>query len=164
VRRISPLTDFDSVTSIISELRIFGGVTDSQLATILRRLELWTLHTGEIVFNKGDEPMHIYIVKNGNIDLQLADNGVLIHKHELHVGECFGEASLMSMHRHTATAIAASDSELIVLTKRALIELKNEDIELFALLMMNLARELARRLYITDQLLLAATAKESSRH
>lgn len=163
VRRISPLTDFDAITSIISELRIFGGVTDSQLATILRRLELWTLHVGEVVFNKGDDPMHIYIVKSGKIDLQLADNGVLIHKHELHVGECFGEASLISMHKHTATAIAATDTELIVLTKRALIELRHEDIELFALLMMNLARELARRLYLTDQLLLAATAKESSR-
>jgi CRP-like cAMP-binding protein len=129
--------------------------------TILRRLELWTLPTGGVVFSKGDEPKHIYIVKSGKIDLQLADNGVLIHKHELHVGECFGEASLMSMHRHTSTAIAASDSELIVLTKKALIELKHEDIELFALLMMNLARELARRLYITDELLLAATAKDS---
>jgi CRP/FNR family transcriptional regulator, cyclic AMP receptor protein len=163
VRRNSPLTDFDAITSIISELRIFGGVTDSQLATILRRLELWNLQAGEVVFNKGDEPMHIYIVKSGKVDLQLADDGVLIHKHELHVGECFGEASLISMHRHTATAVAATDAELIVLTKRALIELRHEDIELFALLMMNLARELARRLYLTDQLLLAATAKESSR-
>lgn len=161
MRRTSPLPDFASVTSIISELRIFGGVTDAQLATILRRLELWTLQTGEVVFRKGDEPMHIYTVKSGKIDLQLADNGVLIHKHELHVGECFGEASLMSMHRHTVTAMAASDSELIVLSKKALIELRHEDLGLFALLMMNLARELARRLYLTDQLLLAATARES---
>ena len=67
----------------------------------------------------------------------------------------------MSMHRHTATAITASDSEIIVLSKTALIELRHEDVELFALLMMNLARELARRLYITDQMLLAATAKSS---
>ena len=160
--RSSPLTDFESVSPIISKLRIFGGATDAQLAAIFRRLELWNLRAGDVVFHKGDEPMHIYIVKSGKIDLQLAEDDVIIHKHELQVGECFGEASLVSMHKHTATAIAAADGEILVLSRNALIELKHEDIALFALLMMNLARELARRLRITDQMLLEATARKSS--
>lgn len=162
VHRIFPLADFNSVGSIISQLRIFGGVSETQLASILRRLELWNVKAGEVVFAKGDEPMHIYIVKSGKIDLQLAERDVVIHKHGLQVGECFGEASLMSMHKHTATAIAAADSEILALSRKALIDLKHEDLELFALLMMNLARELARRLYITDQMLLDATARNSS--
>ena len=163
MNRTTPLTDFDSVSSIISQLRIFGGVTDAQRETIFRRLELWVLHEGESVFHKGDEPLHIYIVKRGKIDIQIAEDDVVIHKHELNVGECFGEASFMSMHKHTTTAVAAVESEIMVLSRSALIQLKHEDIGLFALLMMNLARELARRLYITDQMLLDATAK-SSRH
>ena len=105
--------------------------------------------------------MHIYIVKSGKIDLQLAENGVIIHKHDLQVGECFGEASLMSMHKHTSTAIAAVDGEIMVLSRKALIDLKHEDVALFAMLMMNLARELARRLYITDRMLIDATARSS---
>jgi CRP-like cAMP-binding protein len=162
VHQSIPLTDFDSVISIISQLRIFGGVTEAQRETIFRKLELWLVPAGEIVFQKGDEPLHIYIVKSGKIDLQITENEVVIHKHELHVGECFGEASLMSMHKHTSTAVAAADTEVIVLSRKALIALKHEDVELFALLMMNLARELARRLYITDQMLLEATARKSS--
>ena len=162
MQRTSPLTEFDSIKPILSELRIFGGVIDSQLVAILQKVELWILSTGDVVFHKGNEPMHIYIVKSGRIDLQLCENEVIIHKHELHVGECFGEASLMSMHKHTATAVAASDSEIIVLPKKALIELRHENVELFALLMMNIARELARRLYLTDELLLAATARKAT--
>jgi len=162
MHRTAPLTDFDSIKPIISELRIFGGVTDSQIVTILQKMELWILTTGDVVFHKGDEPLHIYIVKSGKIDLQLAENGVILHKHEIRVGECLGEASLMCMHRHTATAIAASDGEIMVLPKRALLELRHENVELFALLMMNLARELARRLYLTDELLLTATAMRTS--
>ena len=157
----SPLADFDSVSAIISQLRIFGGVTDAQRETIFRRLELWSLRAGEVVFRKGDEPLHIYIVKSGRIDLQITENEVVIHKHQLKVGECFGEASLMSMHKHTATAVAGVESEIMVLSRKALIALKHEDLELFALLMMNLARELARRLYLTDQMLLEATARSS---
>ena len=161
MHRNFPLADFDSVSPIISKVRIFGGVTDAQLDVVLRRLELWILQAGEVVFRKGDEPMHIYIVKTGRIDLHLSENDVIIHKHGLQVGECFGEASLISMHKHTSTAIAAVDSEVMALSRKALIDLKHEDVELFALLMMNLARELARRLYITDQMLLAATTGRS---
>ena len=159
MNRIAPLTDFDSVSAIISELRIFGGTTEAQLLAILRRMELWILNPGDIVFRKGDDPLHIYIVKTGTIDLQLKDKEVILKKHELHVGECFGEASLMSMHKHTSTAIAATLGEVLVLPRRALIELKHENVGLFALLMMNLARELARRLYLTDQMLLDLTAR-----
>ncbi len=159
----SPLTDFDSVCAIISQLRIFGGVTDTQRETLFRHLELWKVPTGEVIFHKGDEPLHIHIVKSGKIDLQIHEGDVVIHKHELNVGECFGEASLMSMHKHTSTAVAAEESELIVLSRRALIELNREDVKLFALLMMNLARELARRLYLTDQMLLEATKQKAER-
>ena len=158
--RIAPLTDFDSVIAIISHLSLFGGVTDTQLATMLPRLELWLLQAGEVVFKKGDEPMHTYIVKRGRIELQLTENSVIIQKQELQLGECFGVASLMSMHKHTTTAVAAVESELLVFSRRALIGLKHEDIEVFALLMMNLARELARNLYLTDQLLLDATVRK----
>ena len=162
MHRTSPLTDFASVSPIISQLRLFGGVTDDQLTVILRRLELWTLPAGDVIFRKGDEPMHIYIVKSGKIDLKLTEHEVTLHKHELQVGECFGEASLMSMHKHTSTATAGMESELLVLSRKALIDLKHENVTLFALLMMNLARELARRLYLTDQMLLDATARISN--
>jgi CRP-like cAMP-binding protein len=160
--RTVPLTDFDCVSQIISQLRIFGGVTDAQWLTILGRLEIWPLAKGDYIFHKGDDPSAIYIVKSGRIDLQITECEVTIHKHQLCVGECFGEASFMSMHKHTSTAVAAVESEIIVLSRNALIQLRHEDIELFALLMMNLARELARRLYITDQMLLAATGKNAS--
>lgn len=154
-----PLTDFESVSAIISKLRIFGGVTDSQREALFRKLESWKLKEGECVFCKGDEPAAIYVVKSGLVDIQIRRGDVTLNKHELRVGESFGEASMMSMHCHTATAMAATDSEVLVLSRRALIQLKHEDIELFALLMMNLARELARRLYLTDQMLLEATAQ-----
>ncbi|EDY18286.1 cyclic nucleotide-binding protein [Chthoniobacter flavus Ellin428] len=159
--RTAPLTDFKSVSEIISQLRLFGGVTDSQREGVFRRLELWKVEEGDLLFQKGDEPSAIYIIKNGQIDIQITDGDVTINKHELHCGECCGEASLLSMHCHTATARAATDSEVMVLSKRALIQLKHEDLELFALLVMNLARELARRLHFTDQLLLEATARSA---
>jgi len=149
-----PLTNSESVRSILSQISLFGGTSELQLKSIFRRLESGRVKKGAFVFKKGDEPFYIYIVKSGKLDLLLTDDEVVLEVHELGVGECFGEASIMSMHKHTATAVAKEDSEVMVLSRRALIELRHEDIELFALLMMNIARELARRLQLTDTMLL----------
>jgi CRP-like cAMP-binding protein len=149
-----PLTDIESVLSILSKISIFGGANDLQLQSILHRLETGRVTQGEYVFKKGDDPFYIYIVKSGKLELLLSDGDLVIEVHELAVGECFGEVSIMSMQKHTATVVAREDSEVMVLSRRALIGLRHEDIELFALLMMNIARELARRLQLTDSMLL----------
>jgi CRP/FNR family transcriptional regulator, cyclic AMP receptor protein len=149
-----PLVDVESVLPILSDIAIFGGVSDQQLCEILQSLEIGVFEQGESIFQRGDDPSHIYVVKKGRIDLLIADQDVILQKKTLAVGDCFGEASLMSMQKHTSTAIAREYSEVVVLSKRALLHLKEEDSKLFSLLMMNIARDLARRLRLTDEILL----------
>ena len=84
----------------------------------------------------------------------LRDEKMVLEKKKLGVGECFGQAALMSMHKHAITAVATEESEVIVLSRHALNQLRHEDLALFALLMMNIARELARRLRLTDEMLI----------
>ena len=154
MERFTSLTDIESVLPILSDIALFGGMSDRQLSEISQWLEAGLFTRGEYIFQKGDDPSHIYIVKRGKIDLLIADREVILQKKTLAVGDCFGQASLMAMQRHAATAIALEDSEVIVLSKQALLRLQREDRELFSLLMMNIARELARRLKLTDDILL----------
>jgi CRP/FNR family transcriptional regulator, cyclic AMP receptor protein len=60
----------------------------------------------------------------------------------------------MAVQSHMVTALAAEETELMVLSREALLGLQHDDIKLFALLMMNIAREIARRLKLTDDILL----------
>ena len=154
MKTYTPLEDISSVIAVLEKISIWGGVSACQRDAIIKRLEWGVFKKGESVFAKGDQPSHIYIVKQGKIDLVIGDEKVYVEKKTLSAGECFGVASLMSMQRHTATATALEDSEVMVLSRQALLELKYEDMELFALLMMNIARELARRLKLTDDILL----------
>lgn len=154
MKNFIPLEDVESVRSILSDIAIWGGVTDSQRDEIFRLLEVGSFERGESIFRKGDEPTHIYIVSKGKIDLRISDQDVNVGKKTLSAGECFGVASLMAMQRHTSTAIALEESEVMVLPRKALLQLQRDDIKLFALLMMNIARELARRLKLTDDMLL----------
>ena len=150
----SPLENPEDVISILAHISIFGGVTDAQQDKIFGRLETGKITRGQFVFQQGDEPSHIYIVRRGCIELFIPDKDVMIKKKKLGVGECFGQVAVMSIHPHTVSALALEDTEFIVLSKHALHQLHHEDVELFALLMMNMARELARRLQFMDRLLL----------
>jgi len=44
---------------------------------------------GECVFRKGDEPAHIYIVKNGRVEVQISDDEAGVDKMELGGGNMF---------------------------------------------------------------------------
>jgi CRP-like cAMP-binding protein len=154
MRVYDPLKDIDSVIAILSQISVWGGFTDKQQAKIYRRLEAGAFGKGEYIFRKGDQPTHIYIVKSGKIDLLASDQDVSIRKETVEAGGCFGIASLMAMQPQMVTAVAAEDSQVMVLSRQALLELRHEDIELFALLMMNIAREIARRLKAADDMIL----------
>lgn len=158
----TPLESPASVVSILAQISFFGGVTDTQRDAIFRRLETGTVKRGAYVVQAGDEPTHLYIVRRGCVEVQVPDpeHGTIIGKQRHGVGECFGYVALMSMHKHTISAVALEDSEIIVLSRRALHGLHREDVELFAILMMNLAREMARLLRFTNAMLL--TARHSS--
>ena len=149
-----PLENPEEVVSILSRISIFGGVSDVQQNEIFSRLQAGRFKQGEFIFQKGDEPSHIYIVKSGSVELFLPDADKIIEKKRLGVGECFGQVAVMSINKHTISTVALEDSEIIVFSRRLLHQLRHEDLELFALLMMNIARELARRLQFTDELLL----------
>jgi CRP-like cAMP-binding protein len=149
-----PLDNIDSVISILSQIAIWGGLSDDQRSKVFKKLEIGIYEKGEYIFRKGDQPSHIYIVKSGKIDLFISDQDIVIEKETLTAGGCFGVAALMAMETHMGTAIAREDSEILVMSRQSLLELGHEDIRLFALLMMNIAREIARRLKLTDDILL----------
>ncbi|OPX95159.1 MAG: transcriptional activator FtrB [Syntrophorhabdus sp. PtaU1.Bin002] len=154
MRTYDPLKDVSSVIAILSRISVWGGFTDEQQAKIYQRLEVGTFKKGEYIFCKGDQPTHIYIVKSGKIDLLASDQDVSVQKETVETGGCFGIASLMAMQPQMVTALAAEDSEVMVLSRQALLGLRYENLDMFALLMMNIARELARRLKAADDMIL----------
>lgn len=149
-----PLKDIESVNAILSRISVWGGLSQEQQEKIYRRLEVGTFKKGEYVFRKGDQPTHVYVVKSGAVDIVTSDQDVSILKERVTAGGSFGVAALIAMQTSSVTAVAAEASEIIVLSRGALLELRHEDVEFFALLMMNVARELARKLLSTDEMLL----------
>ena len=149
-----PLEDIESVKAILSKISIWGGLSDDQQEKIYKQLEVGSFRKGEYIFRKGDQPAHVYIVKSGKIDLMASDQDIIVQKEMVKTGGSFGVAALMAMQPHMVTAVAAENSEIMVLSRQSLLKIRHDDIDLFALLMMNIAREIARRLKLTDDIFL----------
>ncbi len=149
-----PLLDIENVLPILNKISIFAGLSDPQLFTLFKLLGCVFYKANETIFEQGDEPSHIYIVKTGKVKLVVWEEQIPLELIVFEEGHCFGEASVIGIQRHQGTAIAMKDTELIVLSRKALMSIYDSDKELFSILILNIAREVCRRLYASDNILL----------
>lgn len=149
-----PLLDIEDVLLILNKISIFAGMSQKQLFELFRLLKKVSFDKGEIIFEKGDKPTHIYVIERGKVKLFVQENDEYYELIEMQEGKCFGESSVIGIQPHAATAIAMERTELIVLSREALLSLYKTDSELFTLLVWNIAREVSRRLHESDEIIL----------
>jgi len=153
-RELVPFLEIEDVLPILNKISIFAGLSDKQLCTLFRLLEKTSYKKGEKVFEQGSQPSHIYIIRSGSVKLVINEKSDLLELIVFEQGHCFGETSVIGIQPHAATAIAVEDTELIVLSRNTLLSLLKTDLDLFSILILNIAREACRRLHKTDEILL----------
>ncbi len=141
-----PLTDIENVLPVLNKIAILGGLDDAQLYTIFHMLEVEHYAKGEVVFQQGDSPSHIRIVRSGRVRIVEDIDGEPMELYEFNTGDCFGETSVIAIHPHTASAFAMEDTELLVIPRDKMFRLYDTDSKLFGMLVLNIAREACRRL------------------
>ena len=127
---------------------LFGAMNPQQLRAILDLMTVRKCHAGEHLFYAGDLPSNIYILLHGRVDLIVEQEGVHCLRKSFKVGETIGETAVIGIQKQVGTAIASSDDvELLELSHQALLDIHAQDKELFCLLMMNIARDVCRKLH-----------------
>ena len=149
-----PIVDDDAVLAILDKISILAGLDADQLSRLFDMLHLVRYQAGEHVFEQGAQPSHIYIVKTGRVKLIIWEDDTPLELVEFGEGRCFGEASVIGIQPHKGTAIAECETELIVLSRPNLMSIYESDKELFSILILNIAREVCRRLYASGDILL----------
>lgn len=148
------LIDFKNVFGILNKIAIFGGLNEKQLYAVLKVLKKTSCQKDEVIFKQGESPSHIYIVQSGRIKLYLHAEGISYELIEFGVGDCFGETALIGIQPHTANAVAMEETDLIVLSGHALFSLHETERDVFSLIVLNIAREVSRRLSKADNIML----------
>ena len=98
----------------------------------------------------------MFVLESGRVSVMKEWRGRQLLRHEFGPGDCFGEMALMDLLPRSASVQALEDCVAIELRHEHLYRLFKHDAEQFALIQMNMGREVSRRLRDTDELLFRA--------
>ncbi len=106
---------------------------------------------GEAVILEGEPGRSMYIVHAGELAVsRLGKSGRAIRMAGLGPGDFFGEMTLLEMQNRSATVVAESSTVLYELKAQKLYAYYKADIHAYVLVMLNINRELCRRLRRAD--------------
>ncbi|HUG26034.1 Crp/Fnr family transcriptional regulator [Piscinibacter sp.] len=141
---------------LLQGMPIFGGVGEPALAFLLERAQSVGVPAGEFYFHEGDEASGMFVLETGHVVVSKTWKGKEFVLRHLGPGDCFGEMALMDLQPRSASVRAIDDCNAIELSPGHLYDLYKRDAEQFALIQMNMGREVCRRLRATDEMLFHA--------
>jgi CRP-like cAMP-binding protein len=109
---------------------LFKSLTDDQLDTLLPRGRVVHFGRGEKVIQQGDSGDSMFILVDGEANVVVDRNGFQTHVASLRSGDCFGEMSLLTGERRSATIVANTDCEVVEIGKTILSNSLKENPEL----------------------------------
>ena len=134
---------------------LFGGVSPEQIEKIKPLLGTANYKAGDCPQIEGQPSDKIYFILSGEVEI--IKQGLVIAR--LKEGETFGEMELLDIMPSIATVRAATPLEVVTISNRALYEISKLDLKTFSMMIMNLARDLSRRLRRMDELACLDKAK-----
>jgi len=150
----STLMTLDQQLETLKCVTIFSGFKDEDLRFICKSCMLYEAPKSEVIITEGSEASEILILLRGHAVVVLDIENDPIEIMEFGPGSCIGEASVIGIQPHSASVVAVENIVVMVLYRQVLMNLFDENKPLFSLLILNIARELARRLHHTDAILL----------
>ena len=138
----------------LQQIPIFGGLPAPALARIAATLRVLRVAPGTRVISEGEHAATMLIVGEG--EMEVCKRGPASEEFRLAVlrrGDCVGEMSLIDIQPRSATVQAMGPAVLYVLTHAETAKLQGTDLEAYTLLVLNIAREISRRLRGADRLL-----------
>jgi CRP-like cAMP-binding protein len=144
----------EELFSFLKNVTIFSSFSLDVLHDLFGACPRIRKKAGELIVEEGTPASEIYIVISGKVTIILDLKTDPFELAEFGPGDCIGEASVIGVQNHSASARVKEDAELFVLTRSMLMGVYDKDKDVFSMLILNIARELARRLYKTDQVLL----------
>ncbi|AUM10938.1 hypothetical protein Kalk_00110 [Ketobacter alkanivorans] len=137
---------------MLQNVPTFGGINDKVLSHLLSHSRTVEREAGEVIFREGDYTASMFVIEDGEVAIYKQKGGQDCLMVVLGEGECLGEMALFDYMPRSASALAQSDCRLIEITSQNLYDIYKQDMEQFALIQMNLGREIARRLRKADEL------------
>jgi CRP-like cAMP-binding protein len=154
------LRDVPITIATLREIGLFGALSDAVLEHLTRMLKTMWVSPGDTVFREGDGlAREMYVVLDGEMEVtKRSRRGRDMRVAILGPNDTFGEMSIIDMQARSATVRALAPSRLIRMSSEDMDALYRYDLKSYALIVLNIARDLSRRLRVADGILADFTA------
>jgi CRP-like cAMP-binding protein len=133
--------------SELQKYSLFGGLMSGQVESIIPLMKHETYQAGEDLIAEGEKNGRVFFIISGRV--AVIKNDVVLM--EFREGNTVGEMEVVDMMPSAATVRAREPVEVISLSNSALYEIYKQDLKVFAIIVMNLARDMSRRLRNMDE-------------
>jgi CRP/FNR family cyclic AMP-dependent transcriptional regulator len=141
---------------LLQRMPVFGGIRADILQFLLGLCPVVSVPTNEFFCREHDEGDSMFVLEAGKAAVLKSWRGQDYFLRTLKEGDCFGEMAVMDLLPRSAS-IRAVDCTAIRLSAANLYQVYEQDPKQFALIQMNMGREVSRRLRESDNRLFRAT-------
>lgn len=128
----------------------FGALSDQCIRFLIERGVVLQLDKGDKLFSYGDPGDSFYIVLKGRIEYLKPRGNGYTHVRDYTFGQEFGCVAMIGLHDRAGDHIAPEESVVVQVTSGLFHALQEALPKDFGLFLLNLSRELARRLRESD--------------
>lgn len=146
---------------LLQQMPIFGAVREAALRFLLEPARSVKVAAGAYFFREQDPAQCMYVLESGSVEVVKQWRGREMVLRKFDTGDCFGEMALLDLFPRSAAVRALADCSAIELKPEFMLRLFEHDAESFALIQMNIGREMCRRLRTTDEQLFQAVMGEA---
>jgi CRP/FNR family cyclic AMP-dependent transcriptional regulator len=130
---------------------LFGGLTEQALDHIIPLLDEVSFDAGTVIYRQGTDGDRLFFILDGTVEILKEIENVDVPTEPellatLGAGSTFGEMELIDIQPRSATVRALTPLRVLVLTNGDLYAIYKKSVKVFALIVMNIAREISRRL------------------
>ncbi len=135
---------------------MFGGLNEKNLSVIRPFLEELDLEKGVTILKQGEPNTKVHFIVEGDVAvIRQSETDAACSRTitELHSGDSFGEMELIDIQNCAASVVTLTKSKVVTLSNKDLYMIKLQDLQTYTMLVLNLARDISRRLRGADEML-----------
>ena len=148
---MAAIGDSEVDRAFVAQVPIFAGLPQRVIGILTDALRVVHVVPGAQLLREGEHARSLFVVYVGEVEI--LKHGKHGSEHKLAVlkrGDCVGVMSLIDIQPRSATARAIGAATLYVLEHSQIAKISQSDMEAYALLVLNIAREISRRLRCAD--------------
>lgn len=138
-----------STRKLLLNLKLFQGMTETDLAAMLASAELVEFEAGTFPIHEGEQGQHLFVIMSGQVEIIKRGGSISKLIKKLGPGECFGEMSLIECRTRSASVKALAPCKLLRIEGEKIAAMPDIAIKLYR----NIAILLSQRLRHANEIM-----------